>query len=146
MTGHQPHPGNDFDGMGLPARRILVENVVKGCGINHIEIVDPNKIKDTTEAFKRALAYKGPSVVVSKSPCILLENSYKRKHGKEIFVYEINQEICKKCKICISQFGCPSFYYAKNGDIFIDAQQCNGCGNCATICPFQAIYPKEAKK
>lgn len=146
MTGHQPHPGNDFDGMGRPAKKILVENVVKGCGIDHIEVVDPNKIKETTEAFKRALAYKGPSVIVSKSPCILLENIYKRKRGEEIFVYEINQEKCKKCKICISQFGCPSFYYGKDGDIFIDIQQCNGCGNCASICPFQAISPKGAKK
>jgi indolepyruvate ferredoxin oxidoreductase alpha subunit len=146
MTGHQPHPGNDFDGMGKPAKKILVENVVKGCGIDYVEVVDPNNIKKTTEAFKRALNHKGPSVVVSKSPCILLENANKRKRGDEIFVYEINQKTCKKCKICISQFGCPSFYFGKDDDIFIDTQQCNGCGNCATICPFQAISVKEAKK
>lgn len=146
MTGHQPHPGTDFDGMGRPAKRILVEDVVKGCGIKHVEIVDPNKIKETTEAFKRALASKGPSVVVSKSPCILLENRDKRKRGEDIFVHEIDQEKCKKCKICIAQFGCPSFYYGEDENIYIDAQQCNGCGNCADLCPFDAISPKEAKK
>ena len=145
MTGHQPHPGTDFDGMGRPARRILVEDVVKGCGVKHIEITDPNNFEKTTEAFKRALAFKGTSVVVSKSPCILLENRDKRKRGEEIFVYEIDQEKCKKCKICIARFGCPSFYYSDDS-IYIDTQQCNGCGNCATICPFEAIHPKEAKK
>jgi indolepyruvate ferredoxin oxidoreductase alpha subunit len=146
MTGHQPHPGTDFDGMGRKAKRILVEDVVKGCGIDHVEVVDPNKIKETTEAFKRALEFKGPAVIVSKSPCILLENKNKTKRGEDIFVYEIDQEKCKKCKICISQFGCPSFYYGKDGTIYIDAQQCNGCGNCASICPFSAISPKEAIK
>ncbi|KYK28557.1 indolepyruvate ferredoxin oxidoreductase subunit alpha [Thermoplasmatales archaeon SG8-52-1] len=146
MTGHQPHPGNEFDGMGRPARKILVEDVVKGCGVEHIEIVNPNKIKETTEAFKRALEFKGTSVVVSKSPCILLENRDKRKRGEKIFVYEIDQEVCRKCKICISRFSCPSFYYGDDDAIFIDSQQCNGCGNCADICPFEAISPKEAKK
>ena len=66
--------------------------------------------------------------------------------GEDIFIYEIDQEKCKKCKICISQFGCPSFYYGEDETIFIDSQQCNGCGNCATICPFDAIYPKEVRK
>jgi indolepyruvate ferredoxin oxidoreductase alpha subunit len=146
MTGHQPHPGTDFDGMGRKAKRILVEEVVKGCGIDHVEVVDPNKIKETTEAFKRALEFKGPAVIVSKSPCILLENRNKTKRGEDIFIYEIDQEKCKKCKICIGQFGCPSFYYGKDGSIYIDAQQCNGCGNCATICPFDAISKKEEAK
>jgi indolepyruvate ferredoxin oxidoreductase alpha subunit len=146
MTGHQPHPGTDFDGMGRKAKRILVEDVVKGCGIDHVEVVDPNKIKETTEAFKRALEFKGPAVIVSKSPCILLENRNKIKRGEDIFIYEIDQQKCKKCKICIAQFGCPAFYYGKDGSIFIDAQQCNGCGNCASICPFDAISSKEAIK
>ena len=147
MTGHQPHPGTDFDGMGRPAKRILVEEVVKGCGVEHIEVVDPNKIKETTEAFKHALAFKGPAVVVSKSPCILLENRDKRKRGEDVYFYHIDQEKCKKCKICIGQFGCPAFYYGKDGSsIFIDSQQCNGCGNCAVICPFDAISPKGVKK
>jgi indolepyruvate ferredoxin oxidoreductase alpha subunit len=146
MTGHQPHPGNDFDGMGRPAKKILVEDVIKGCGVEHIEIVDPNKIKETTEAFKRALDFKGTSVVVSKSPCILLENRDKRNRGEKIFVYEIDQDACKKCKICISRFSCPSFYYGEDDVILIDSHQCNGCGNCADICPFEAISPKEAKK
>ena len=102
MTGHQPHPGTDFDGMGRKAKRILVEDVVKGCGIDHVEVVDPNKIKETTEAFKRALEFKGPAVIVSKSPCILLENRNKIKRGEDIFIYEIDQQKCKKCKICIA--------------------------------------------
>ena len=138
MTGHQPHPGTDFDGMGNPAKKILVEDVVKGCGVEHIEITNPSNIKKTTEVFKRALNHPGPSVVVSKSPCIILENRNKRKSGKKIPISTIDQEKCKKCKICINRFGCPS----KN-NIRIDEQQCNGCGDCIQICPFEAIYAKD---
>ena len=143
MTGHQPHPGTDFDGMGRPAKKIKVEDVCKGCGVENIEIVDPNNIKTTTEAFKRALSFKGTSVVVSKSPCILLENRDKIKRGEKILIYQIDQEICQRCKICIGKFGCPAIYFGKDESICIDEQQCNGCGNCSTICPFGAIYVKE---
>jgi len=143
MTGHQPHPGTPVDGMGRPATLIRVEDVVKGCGVKHIEIVDPNNIKDTTAAFKRALDYKGTSVVVSKSPCILLEVQRKRKAGETIPQYQINQELCNRCKTCIERFGCPAFYFAEDGSILIDATQCNGCGNCVQVCPFGAISQEE---
>jgi len=145
MTGHQPHPGTDFDGMGRPAKKIIVEDVCKGCGVEHIEVVDPNSIKETTEAFKRALKFKGTSVVVSKSPCILLENRDKIKRGEKILIYQINQGKCQRCKTCIGRFGCPAIYFGKDESILIDEQQCNGCGNCATICPFEAIHVKEEK-
>jgi len=145
MTGHQPHPGTDFDGMGNPAKKILVEDVVKGCGVELIEITNPSDIKGTTEAFKKAIDFKGPAVVVSKAPCILLENRIKRKVGKNIPTYAIDQEKCKQCKTCIGKFGCPAFYYGESETIHIDEQQCNGCGDCVQICPFDAISEKEEK-
>jgi len=146
MTGHQPHPGTEFDGMGRPAKMIKVEDVAKGCGVEHIEIVDPNNIKETTAAFKRALDFKGPSFVVSKSPCILLEVAKKRKSGEGIPVYSINQEICKKCKTCIGRFGCPALFFAEDGSVHIDPTLCNGCGNCVQVCPFGAISKTGVKE
>jgi len=145
MTGHQPHPGTEFDGMGKPAKLIKVEDVVKGLGIEHIEIVNPNDIKDTTEAFKRALDFKGPAVVVSKSPCILLEVQRIRRSGEKVPVYGIDQDKCIQCKTCIGRFGCPAFYFKEDGSVHIDETQCNGCGNCADICPVNAISEQEGK-
>jgi indolepyruvate ferredoxin oxidoreductase alpha subunit len=139
MTGHQPHPGNDFDGMGQPAKKILVEEVVKGCGIEHIEIINPNDIKKSIEAYKRALEFNGTSVVISKSPCIILENRDKRKRNEIIKKYQIDQKKCKRCKTCIGKFGCPAIYFEEDESIHIDMSQCNGCGDCANICPFNAI-------
>jgi indolepyruvate ferredoxin oxidoreductase alpha subunit len=140
MTGHQPHPGTEYDGMGRPAKFIKVEDVVKGLGVEHVEIVDPNNIKETTAAFKRALEFKGPSVVISKSPCILLELQRKRKSGEHIPVYNVDQERCNRCETCIRRFGCPAFHYAEDKSVRIDAMQCNGCGTCVQICPVDAIY------
>ena len=110
-----------------------------------LPISNPSDIKGTAEAFKRALDFKGPAVVVSKAPCILLENRTKRKAGKKIPTYAIDQEKCKQCNICIGKFGCPAFYYGENGTVHIDEQQCNGCGDCVQICPFDAISKKEEK-
>ncbi|MFO8077892.1 MAG: thiamine pyrophosphate-dependent enzyme, partial [Thermoplasmatota archaeon] len=143
MTGHQPHPGTETDGMGNPAKSIRVEDVVKGCGVDHVEVVNPNVISKTAEAFKRALDYKGPSVVVSKSPCILLANRDKRKQGKKLHVFMVDQEKCTTCKTCIDAFGCPAFYSDDDGSIHIDEQQCNGCGNCVQVCPAHAIKVKK---
>lgn len=143
MTGHQPHPGTEFDGMGRPAKLVKVEDVVKGIGVEHIEIVNPKNIRKTTEAFKKAIEFKGPSVVVSKYPCILLENRDKRKAGKKIPVFTIDQENCTQCKTCVSEFGCPAFYYGNDNCIYIDEQQCNGCGVCLQICPADAIKLKK---
>ena len=143
MTGHQPHPGNDVDGMGRPAKKIIVENVVKGCGVENIEVIDPNQIKKSTESYKRALEHKGTSVIISKSPCIILENRLKRKRNEVIPKYQIDQNKCKRCKTCIGKFGCPAIYFEEDESIHIDINQCNGCGNCATVCPFNAIYQKE---
>ncbi|RLI60387.1 MAG: indolepyruvate ferredoxin oxidoreductase subunit alpha, partial [Candidatus Asgardarchaeum californiense] len=146
MTGHQPHPGTEYDGMGRQAKLIKVEDVVKGLGVEHIEVVNPNNIKETTAAFKRAIEFKGPAVVVSKSPCILLDIQKKRREGKEIPIYFIDQEKCKQCKTCIDGFGCPAFYYKENGSIYIDETQCNGCGNCVQICPFDAIKRRKTNE
>lgn len=140
MTGHQPHPGTKFNGMGESAKQIKIEDVVKGLGIEHIEVVDPNKIIETITAFKRALDFKGPSVVVSKSPCILLGL---KRQSREKSVFFIDQELCNLCKTCVGQFGCPAMYYSGDNVIHINEIQCNGCGNCVEVCPIGAIYEKK---
>ena len=145
MTGRQPHPGTELTGMGKPARVLKVEDVVRGLGVEHIEIVNPRNVKKTIEIYKKALSFKGTSVIVSKAPCILLDLQDKRRSGGKISTFEINQEKCTQCKICIIRFGCPAFYYAEDESIHIDEFQCNGCGDCVQICPFDSISKKEVK-
>jgi len=134
MTGHQPHPGTPLDGMWEPAVPMDLEKVVRGLGVTHVEVIDPRNIEEAKEAFKRALDFEGLSVVISKAPCILLE----RKAAKERKLYTINQETCRKCKICITKFACPAFYF-EGEDIKINPALCSGCGVCPQVCPFDAI-------
>ncbi|KAA0002256.1 MAG: indolepyruvate ferredoxin oxidoreductase subunit alpha [Thermoplasmata archaeon] len=137
MTGHQPHPGTEYDGMGEKAVMLDVENVVKGLGVRHIEVVNPNNVKKTMEAFKKALEYKGTSVIIAKAPCMLILPKERREGS-----FEVNQEKCTKCHVCIEKFGCPAFYY--EGDtVLIDETLCNACGVCVQICEAGAIRRKK---
>lgn len=134
MTGHQPHPGTERDGMGYEAQLLLVEEVVRGLGVEHVEVVNPNNLAKTREAFQRALAHQGTAVVVSKAPCRLLLST----RGS----FEVVQEKCTRCRTCIQDFGCPAFYY--DGDrIKINETLCSACGVCTQVCPAGAIRRKK---
>ncbi len=138
MTGHQPHPGNAIDGMGNEATAIDIASIVKGIGVKHVEVVNPYNLKATKEAFKRALEYNGLSVVVAKAPCILLDLRRRKKR----ITFEVDQDKCTKCDICINDFACPAFY--RDGDkIKINDSLCTGCGFCVQVCPEKAIRRKK---
>ncbi|MEM2935141.1 MAG: 4Fe-4S binding protein, partial [Candidatus Thermoplasmatota archaeon] len=132
--GHQPHPGNEKNGMGENAIRIDIEKIVRGMGVKNVEVVNPKNIEETKMAIKKALEKDELSVIISRSPCILIE---KRKEGK----YSIDEEKCKKCKICITKFACPAFYF-EGENIKINEEICTACGVCVQICPFRAIGRK----
>ncbi|MDD5502801.1 MAG: indolepyruvate ferredoxin oxidoreductase subunit alpha [Candidatus Thermoplasmatota archaeon] len=135
MTGHQPNPGTDKDGMGYEAPAIPLETLVKGCGVEFVKTVNPRNLKETVRVFKEAMDFPKVAVVISRSPCILLKGI--KKEPK----YEVDQATCKKCKVCTAQFACPAFYY--EGDkIKIDESICTGCSVCSQVCPFTAIKAK----
>jgi len=134
MTGHQPHPGNERNGMGGDAIRVDIEKIVRGMGVRNVEVVNPKNIEETKMAIKRALERDELSVIISRSPCILIE---KRKEEK----YAIDEKKCKKCKICITKFACPAFYF-EGKNIKINEEICTACGVCVQVCPFGAIGRK----
>lgn len=140
MTGHQPHPGLPIDGMGDPAPPISIERVCKGLGVEFVKTVDPLKIKETQKVFEEAIAYEGPAVVVTKSPCALLLDRNLRKAGRKRVKYKVYQDKCRKCDVCTKTFACPAFY--KVGDEhYIDPDLCLSCGVCEQVCPFGAMGP-----
>jgi len=62
-----------------------------------------------------------------------------RRKGLELPRYQVDQEVCTGCGVCIKAFGCPAFYVAQDGSIRIDGELCTGCGVCAQVCPYDAI-------
>ena len=100
-------------------------------GIEHIRVVDPYDLAACDKVLKESLAYKGPSVIISRRPCVLLK-SVKTKPA-----LVIDTDKCRSCKMCM-KLGCPAISM-KNGKAKIDATLCVGCGVCEQLCHFDAI-------
>jgi indolepyruvate ferredoxin oxidoreductase alpha subunit len=141
MTGHQIHPGVDTTPMGLNLPQVIVEDVVRGCGVKDVHVVKPFNIKKTIESLKASLEYDGISVVVSKEFCPLFAKGIGKARKAKPFT--INQQKCKNHRDCINKLACPAMYL--EGDtVQINKNLCIGCSVCAQICPENAIVPSKS--
>ena len=138
MTGHQPHPGTGMTGMGVQSEQINIEAVAKGVGVEYVKVIDPLKVKESIRAIREAVAYDGPAVVISRSPCALVEIARKRRANEPIIPYEVDPQICQGCRVCTDKLGCAAAIWAGE-HAAIDPDLCSGCGVCAQICPYKAI-------
>ncbi|MDK2870164.1 MAG: indolepyruvate ferredoxin oxidoreductase, alpha subunit [Pyrococcus sp.] len=139
MTGDQPNPGTGETPHG-EGRRILIEEVAAAMGADFVAVVDPYDIKATYETIKKALEVEGVSVVVSRRACALYRIGQLRREGKQWPIYQVNEEKCTGCKVCINAYGCPAIYWdAEKKKARVDPLMCWGCGGCAQICPFGAF-------
>jgi len=131
MTGHQ---GNPFNGITLQkrqSRELDLEAVVKSLGVEDVRVLDPNDVALVRENLKNACASDDLSVLIFKSPCVLLDKSKKP-------VYFVNEK-CTACGVC-STLGCPAISRdPKCGLASIDASMCVGCGQCSQYCRFDAM-------
>ncbi|MBU1713798.1 MAG: indolepyruvate ferredoxin oxidoreductase subunit alpha [Proteobacteria bacterium] len=142
MTGHQPNPGVDMSNFNLSGYgRIIIEDVVKALGVQHITVIRPYRIKKSIEAIKEALNFKGVSVVIAKEMCTLYSKSLKKPTGKPFYI----SEKCKNHRNCVNDLACPAFSL-KDNRVHIDPVMCSGCSVCAQICPENAILPLKDKK
>ncbi len=134
MTGHQGNPVNGKTLQGRVTRELDLEAVVTSLGVDDVRTVNPNDMKATREAIKEATqATDRLSVIVFRSPCVLLRDSFVVQNP-----YYINAS-CTGCGSCIS-LGCPAIAKdAETGSATIDTSSCVGCGQCAQYCGFHAI-------
>ena len=137
MTGHQPHPGTGVTGMQVPAERILIENIAEGCGVKYVRVVNPFKTKEATAVLKEALQQPGPSVVVFRAHCTLMDARKKRREGIQAVPARITEK-CTNCMACIKLLGCPAIV-VEEGEVRIDEDSCADCGLCISVCPYKAI-------
>jgi indolepyruvate ferredoxin oxidoreductase alpha subunit len=137
MTGHQPHPGTGVSGMRTPSERIFIEKVAEGCGVKYVRVVDPFKVKEATAILKEALQQSGPSVVVFRSPCVLMVARERRRKGAKITACKVSDK-CTNCMACINLLGCPALIFADE-KVSINEALCTACGLCASVCPYNAI-------
>jgi indolepyruvate ferredoxin oxidoreductase alpha subunit len=135
MTGHQENPGTGKTLQGQEAPIVELEPLVRSCGVKYVQIVDPLNLKQTEAAIKEAISNPGVSVIIAKSPCILIEKKYKP-------ALKVDQDKCVGCKICL-KLGCPAISFDKDKKKSkIDPMLCIGCEVCASLCPKQAMGHK----
>lgn len=135
MTGHQPHPGTGKLAHGEEGKRILPEEIARGCGVEFVKVIDPTNLKETEQSIKEAFNYDGVTVLVFRSPCVLL------KKPKPYFVVDIDN--CNGCKLCL-RLGCPAISLktieTKEKPVaFIEPTLCTGCDLCVQLCQHNAI-------
>jgi len=135
MTGHQPHPGLGITISGKLTKPIRIENLVKACGIDFIEVTDSYDLLATKEAIEKALTYEGPAVVIARRAC----PEILRRDGRgAVETYQVDPEKCTKCGVCVSSLGCPAISL-ENDIAKIDENICVGCSMCAQVCRLKAI-------
>lgn len=131
MTGHQDNPTTGKTLKGEKTKQVDLELLGKAVGIDRVSIIDPFDLKQCEKVLKEELASDEPSLVIVQRPCALL------KSVKFPGPIKINNEKCKKCKMCM-KLGCPAI--VDRGDYLeIDKTLCVGCGLCKNVFSFGAI-------
>jgi len=118
--------------------KINLKKMIESLGIEFVKVVDPYDLPLMVETLKKAVEYKGLSVVIARRECAIEQVRKFRREKIETKKFTIDQNKCKKCKICIDTFGCPAIRDMSN-KIEINKDDCTGCGVCVNICPFDAI-------
>ncbi|MBR6238884.1 MAG: indolepyruvate ferredoxin oxidoreductase subunit alpha [Lachnospiraceae bacterium] len=137
MTGHQDHAATGKTLKGEPTYAINLYNLCKSMGIEHVYEVNAFDIVALEETIRREQDRDEVSVIITKSPCVLLKGQVFPDKCVPI------PEKCKKCGACLRP-GCPALTRNEDGTISIDDTMCNACGLCMQLCKFEAIK-KEAK-
>lgn len=132
MTGHQDHAATGKTLMGEEVPSINIMQLCKAMGIDYVVEIDAFDLKELERVIKEETAREAVSVIITKSPCVLLKNNVYPNVCRPI------TEKCKKCGACLRP-GCPALTKNQDGTICIDSTMCNGCGLCKNLCMFDAI-------
>lgn len=135
MTGHQDNPTTGYTIRGEETKQVNLISLCKAVGIEHVVVADPFDLKNFEKVVKEEVNREEPSVIIAQRPCALLK---KVKYTGHCTI----TDKCKKCKMCM-KLGCPAISDDGNGGVKIDLNQCNGCGLCVNVCPFDAIVKED---
>lgn len=141
MTGHQENPGTGFTLQGDKTKIVEIEPIVRALGIEEVRTVNPLRLNEMREALDWALGVEGPSVIITRWPCVLKRPSEedKQEFGDWIGRCIVHEEACIGCKVCLKT-GCPALQFDPGTKkTTIDKSQCVGCEVCLQVCPVKAI-------
>ncbi len=130
MTGHQQNPTTGKTIRLEETSQVNLIKLAESVGVKRIVVADPFDVKNFEKVVKAEVEADEVSVIIAQRPCALL------KGVKYVGKCEVSDK-CKKCKQCM-KLGCPAISLV-DGNVVIDKNQCNGCGLCINVCPFDAI-------
>ncbi len=146
MTGFQVNPGTSEQFQAKGARRVDIEGIVRGMGVENLQVIGPFDQEQSIEAIIKALQQEGVKVIISQAECALTV----ARREKRTLIYQIDSQKCTFCRSCLRETGCPALYVTANGKkskhgqvMAIDPQACTGCGLCYTCCKFDAIHEQK---
>lgn len=155
MTGMQDHPGTGYTLMREKTKELDFESLGKVLGLDSVKVVDPFNIKNTRAVLKEELAKEGSSLIISRSPCVLLT---RKKKGESKTIFRVDPDLCNGCKLCLG-IACPAISWKrfKNTEIaesqnkikkqqgisIIDENLCAGCTLCHQLCHQKAIIKED---
>lgn len=136
MTGHQPRAGSGEVGAKIPLAEMF-----KLLGVEFIRDVDTYRQAELTEHVRAALEHEGLSIVIARHPCMLKFTREQRAKRPDLKFkpVAIDQATCNQSRICIADFGCPSFIANEDGTVTVHTELCIGDGSCQQTCPVGAI-------
>ncbi|HJX13981.1 MAG TPA: indolepyruvate ferredoxin oxidoreductase subunit alpha, partial [Dehalococcoidales bacterium] len=103
MTGFQPHPGASGD----VSVDIKIEDIARASGVKFVEVVDSFDLPKLIETLDKALRFDGPSVIVARRLCGILDQREKRKQGVKTVPWEVEEEKCLAGAPPYCQATCP---------------------------------------
>jgi len=166
MTGMQPTPESGITADGHPGRSLSIEELVKGCGVKYIRVLNPYDIKGMIREVSKAYEYTkkpdgGMAVLIARYPCIIYQKEQLKVNPIKVEIRHIpppekglpqvksgamdksllpvfQDEVCGQCDTCMIQ--CPEGAISKSEDGYvIDYNKCTGCRVCVQECPTSAI-------
>ena len=145
MTGGQDHPGTSRTLMGEETYSIDLVQLCNAIGVEHVRVVDPYDLEETTAALREEIDRDATSVVITNRPCMLFPRKIKGKP------YTVNLELCTACGACF-MVGCPAISGSEEKNdkgkpkSEIDPALCTGCTICVQVCPVDAIVELEQEE
>jgi len=132
MTGHQHNASTGKTLQGEDANAIDIATLCRAINIKNVIEIDAFDTIELERIFKEEVAKDEISVIITKSPCVLIKGIKFPNICRPI------SDKCKKCGMCLKP-GCPALTKNEDGTIAIDETMCNGCGLCKQLCKFDAI-------
>jgi len=138
MTGGNANPGSGLAIGGRPARRLDLESLCRGLGVEDVVVVDAYDYERIERELRRAVYSDAPTVIIVKFKCRVQERSISP------LVSWVEEDKCVGCWACLA-LGCPALT-RRNGHAEIVPGLCADCQVCNHVCPHNAIVRVEREK